>query len=211
MINHRLSFITLTISSQQNITASEGYKKAFVHFIQWLRRTKKVSTYVWKAEFQKRGQLHYHITTPSYIDYREIRQKWNALQKRAGWLNEYHNDYNSWDPNSTDIHEQKHIKNLSSYMIKEFIKSIQNQPTQGKIWDASQNLKKAKYYGFIESQLHNDLISELIEKNKVEVVRLEHCLIVRMMKQPTTSIMHLRNIQEYDNFLRDIRNYRKVL
>jgi len=43
-IKHRLSFITLTVSTQENISAKEAYHKAFKHFIQWLRRTEKVTT-----------------------------------------------------------------------------------------------------------------------------------------------------------------------
>jgi len=208
-INHRLSFITLTISSQDNITAQQGYDKVFKHFLQWLRRTAKVTTYVWKAEFQERGQLHYHITTPSYIDYRIIRTKWNVLQKQAGWLKQYHEEHGHYDPNSTDIHAVKKRDWIIPYIIKEFIKSIQNQPTVGKVWDCSLNLKKMKYYSFLESQHHNILISELIERKLVEVVKLDQCHVIKLKKQSVTSAMHLKNIQEYEQFLEIIRSYRK--
>jgi len=125
-VKHTLSFITLTISNDTHLTGRQGYDLVFKHFLQWLRRTAKVTTYIWKAEVQQRGQLHYHITTPSFIHYQKIRTKWNALQQSAGITNEYFNTHGHYDPNSTDIKEVRKISDLSSYMKKEFCKSIQN-------------------------------------------------------------------------------------
>lgn len=95
-ITHRLSFITLTVSQTKNITAREAYDKLLRNFLQWLRRTMKVSTYVWKCEVQKRGQIHYHITTPSYIHYQKIRDKWNNLQTQNGIIEEYRKEQTEW-------------------------------------------------------------------------------------------------------------------
>jgi hypothetical protein len=208
-ITHRLSFITLTVSSQKNITAKEAYHKAFKHFIQWLRRTQKVTTYVWKAETQKRGQIHYHITTPSYIHYQEIKDKWNNLQRHAGWLKEYHAKKGHYNPNSTDIHEVRKVKDLSSYMIKEFCKTIQNKQTEGKIWDCSLNLKKHKYFRYQEFREDTLLISDLIDKGKADVIQLENCIVVKLKNCSPTEAMNLAQIHSYDEFLKSIRNYRQ--
>ena len=143
---HRLSFITLTVSQKENLTARQVYKSCFEKFLRWLRQSQQVTTYVWKCEQQTRGQIHYHITTPSFIHYQYIRDKWNNLQRAAGYLTQYEKEHGHSNPNSTDIKEVKKIRNLSNYMIKEFCKSIQNPNTEGKIWDCSLNLKKYKYY-----------------------------------------------------------------
>lgn len=121
---HRLSFITLTVSSQKNISAKEAYQKLLAGFLQWLRKSKGVKTYIWKAELQARGQIHYHITLPDFIHYKEIRDEWNKLQKAAGLLDEYAKEHGHFNPNSTDIHDVRHVKNLSSYIVKELGKSI---------------------------------------------------------------------------------------
>jgi hypothetical protein len=123
---HKLAFITLTISQSKNITANEAYHKVFKHFLQWFRRTEKVNTYIWKVEVQNRGQIHYHITTPSFIHWQRLRDKWNNLQEKAGFMEEYRSKKGHSDANSTDIHEIRHVKNLSSYLKKEYAKAIQN-------------------------------------------------------------------------------------
>ena len=126
---HKFSFITLTVSDAKNITARQGYDLLLSHFLDWMTRTaaKKdptAKTYVWKAELQKRGQLHYHITTPAWIHWREIRDKWNELQHKAGLLNAYAAEHGHFDPNSTDIHNTKSVRKADLYMIKELCKSI---------------------------------------------------------------------------------------
>lgn len=121
---HKLSFITLTVSNSHNLTAKTAYHLLFKHFLQWLRRTQGVSTYIWKAELQERGQIHYHITCPNFIYWKEIRGKWNELQRKAGLLTDYFQEHKHYDPNSTDIHAVEDQKKMDWYMVKELAKTI---------------------------------------------------------------------------------------
>jgi hypothetical protein len=126
---HRFAFITLTVSCAENITAREAYDKLFNHFLDWMTRTaaKKtpaLKTYIWKAELQKRGQIHYHITTPGFLHWQEIRDKWNSLQRDAGLLEDYAKKNGHYNPNSTDIHDTRKVAAADRYMIKELCKTI---------------------------------------------------------------------------------------
>ena len=145
---HQLSFITLTVNNHNGIlTGKEAYSKLLSHFLSWLRKTKAVTTYIWKAELQENGQIHYHITCPDFIDYREIRAKWNALQRKAGLLEAYHKEHGHYDPNSTDIHSVHNQRDMAAYMVKEIAKNVQNEESiGGKVWDCSVNLSKGKYF-----------------------------------------------------------------
>lgn len=208
-VTHRLSYITLTVSQHENLTAREVYDKGFKQFLQWLRRSQKVNTYIWKCEVQKRGQIHYHITTPSYIFYQDIRDKWNNIQRGNGWLEDYYKLKGHYDPNSTDIHEVRKVNNLSGYLIKEFCKAIQNPNTTGKIWDCSLNLKKWGYYTINENECKNDLMSSLIDKNKVEAIPTDHCVILKMKTAQVIDVMDLKEVIAYDDFLTMIRTYKR--
>lgn len=208
-IKHRLSFITLTISKKENVTAREGYNNGLKHFLQWFRRTAKVTTYVWKCEVQKRGQIHYHITTPSYIHYQEIRDSWNRIQRHCGWLDDYYREKGHYDANSTDIKEVKSVKNLSGYLIKEFTKSIQNPNSDGKVWDCSINLKKFAYYKTPETPSNTQLISDCMEKNLVQAIPLENCIVIKKNDCPMTEYLDLKQISEYDQHISNIRTYKK--
>lgn len=144
---HKLSFITLTISeNEKNLEAKEAYRLLLEPFLRWATRTKGVKTYIWKAELQKRGQIHYHITTHSFLNWKEIRQKWNYLQLKAGLLDSFYRKFGHYDPNSTDVHEVYKKNDLTSYLIKYIAKAeSQKANTTGKLWDCSQNLKGTNY------------------------------------------------------------------
>jgi hypothetical protein len=239
--SHTLSFITLTISNNNNLTGRQGFDLIFSHFLQWMRRTAKVTTYIWKAEVQERGQLHYHITTPSWIHYQKIRQKWNSLQQAAGITNDYYSEHGHYDPNSTDIKEVRMVNDLAGYMKKEFCKSIQNPYVQreekinerlvtnqitkeqqeqqlkelsiemkgwGKLWDCSKNLKAEKYYTIEESHDTHQRINELEKKGFLTMQQLEQCTLIRIKGNQNTTILNLREIQQYDQMITRIRNYR---
>lgn len=121
---HRLSFITLTVSSKKNLTAKEAYPILLKPFLRWLRETKGVKMYVWKAELQQRGQLHYHITFPDFIHWEEIRNKWNGLQREAGLLTEYVKKHKHYNANSTDIHKVQNERDMAAYICKELAKTV---------------------------------------------------------------------------------------
>jgi len=127
---HHLSFITLTVSSKKNVSTSFAREHLLRPFLGWMRDTKGVQAYVWKLEYQTRGQVHYHITIPDFIDYNEIRKTWNALQHKAGLLDEYAKEHGHFNPNSTDIHAVQHKKNLANYILKELGKTINARKLQ---------------------------------------------------------------------------------
>lgn len=144
---HKLSFITLTVSeNDRNLEAREAYDCLLRPFLQWATKYKGVKTYIWKAELQKRGQIHYHITTHSFLNCHEIREKWNNLQRQNGLLDSFKAKYGHDNPNSTDVHEVYKKSDLTSYLIKYIAKAeSKKDKTTGKIWDCSQNLKSSNY------------------------------------------------------------------
>lgn len=143
---HTLSFITLTISAKErHLEAHEGHKLVLEPFLLRARRKFGLKTYIWKAEFQKNGQLHYHITTPSFIKYYELREQWNKCLSKAGLLSKWEGN-DETGPNSTDIHAVYKIKNMQAYLTKYLSKSDSEKSTKGKVWDCSLNLKNAKFF-----------------------------------------------------------------
>lgn len=114
----KIAMVTLTVSGQKNIDARTGYEKLLRPFLVWLRYTKGVRHYVWKLELQERGQIHYHLAIPKFIDYREYRDKWNQIQRDAGAMRDYTARTGKLDPNSTDVHAIGNEKKVAKYMIK---------------------------------------------------------------------------------------------
>lgn len=208
VITHRLSFITLTIpDTNTNYTPSQGHKKLLKPFLRYMREKELMNTYVWKAEFQERGQLHYHITTPSVIDLRLIRKYWNGLLIKNNMLNEFYEKYNHYDPNSTDIHQVHKLQDIQSYLIKYLTKGTQNQTvTTGKIWDCSENLKGKKHISF-EMNKHNMIqVLKHADTGKLQVKELEHCAIFESKTIKPIELLDKDQRAKYNDYLISIRD-----
>ena len=120
------NFITLTIYNYgEFVPGKEAHKNLLEPFLKWMRDNHKVGMYLWKAELQSNRadcpQLHYHITTDTYIHKTEIQNKWNELQRRAGYLDSYYAKFKHWDAPSTKIHALYRKRDPVSYIKKEIM------------------------------------------------------------------------------------------
>lgn len=118
----KLNFITLTLSDTQKHDDKFIKEKMLEPYLKWLLY-QGATGYVWKAEVQKNGNLHFHITSNKYIHWREVRSFWNRLQQKHGYLDNYLIANGHCDANSTDIHavinEKEAIKYMFKYLLKE--------------------------------------------------------------------------------------------
>jgi hypothetical protein len=48
-----------------------------------------MKNYVWRVEYQKNGNLHYHIATDTFIEFWKCRSIWNRCIQKLGYIEEY--------------------------------------------------------------------------------------------------------------------------
>lgn len=114
----KLNFITLTLCDKQRHSDNEIKSKLLNQFLIELKKQYNCSRYLWRAEAQSNGRIHFHIVTDVFIPWRKLRTAWNRLQEKLGYVSSYTSRTNKHDPNSTDVHAIKSIKNLPSYLSK---------------------------------------------------------------------------------------------
>jgi len=96
----KITFVTLTLSSEQIKSISsdkieyfaddkEIKSDCFNQLMTELRQTKGVENYVWKAEKQLNGNLHFHILLDRKIEWYWLRERWNSLQNKFGFVDRY--------------------------------------------------------------------------------------------------------------------------
>ncbi len=179
----KMSFITLTIASKVNLEVTEAYDKLLREWLRYMKRKMGMEKYVWKAEYQRRGQVHYHIATDNYIPWETIRWRWNQLQRRAGLLDEFASRFRHFNPNSTDVHSMQNVHDCLAYIGKEMCKDVQNQKvTKGKIWDCSTNLKIGRFSANAEWELF-DNIDDAVQHGFATIIETDHCKIIKC-KEP---------------------------
>jgi hypothetical protein len=115
----KLNFITLTLPCPQGSRSDKEIKSKVLDV--WLKAAKrkfKLRSYIWRAERQGNGNLHFHIVTDTYVPYDELRDTWNDRLNALGFIDEFEKRHGHRHPNSTDVHAIKKVKNLAAYFSK---------------------------------------------------------------------------------------------
>ena len=90
-IKYKLTFITLTLSAKQTHTDEDIKSKLLNQFLTVARKNWQMHYYIWKAEKQENGNIHFHILTNVYIKHADLRTTWNGIQnkKRFNYVDKY--------------------------------------------------------------------------------------------------------------------------
>lgn len=124
----RLNFITLTLPSKQIHTDQEVTAVCLNNFLNIIRKEAKVEDYMWRAEAQANGNIHYHLTTNKFMHWREVRRWWNSSVNLLGYVDRFENKFHHKNPPSTEIRKVKHIRKLAGYLSKYMAKEKSFQP-----------------------------------------------------------------------------------
>lgn len=125
----KINFITLTLPASQIHTDDEIKKVCLNNFLNICRKTYDLENYLWKAEAQINGNIHFHIVTDKYIRYDKILSAWiSSLDLLKGkeaedspelsYIDRFEKKIGHRFPNCTDIHSVKHVKRVASYIAK---------------------------------------------------------------------------------------------
>lgn len=86
-------FITLTLCSSQIHSDQFITKELLGGFLNLCRKEGVLRNYVWRAEKQKRGNIHYHIITDCNVSERLVYKFWVRQLEKYGYLKEYQNKF----------------------------------------------------------------------------------------------------------------------
>jgi hypothetical protein len=141
----KVNFITLTLPDTAKPITDKDFKVNLLNpWLTYMRKFLGLKNYVWKLEFQKNGKLHLHITTDTFIHYEMIRRTWNGLLGKNGYLIDFAKKFGHTNPNSTDIHSVRKIKNLAGYLAKYMSKKSEDlKGIKGRIWGCNYELSRA--------------------------------------------------------------------
>lgn len=145
-IKFRTNFFTLTLSAKQMHTDKFIKSEMLDPLLKRLRDGHGMKAYLWRAEAQENGNIHFHILTNVYCHHKELRHYWNKIQATHGYIKAY-SEANSGktDPNSTDVHATYKVRNLGGYLTKYMAKESPGQrEIDGRQWFLSQSLSKIK-------------------------------------------------------------------
>lgn len=134
----KVTFISLTLSSVQ-IHSDYTCKKMLNYFFTELQKKLKSKIYyVWKAERQRNGNIHFHVLTNVYVSYELVKLLWNNIQKRYLYIKKFFEKHLHINPNSVDVKRVYIFSEVKKYLKKYFQKEA---TIEGRAWGCSDKLK----------------------------------------------------------------------
>lgn len=138
-------FMTLTIAGMDEVVDSKkGYSKLIKKAIQWLMYRYDIRDYLWRFEWQERGQGHWHILVDRFVVQDEVRKYWWGLLQEMDMTKSFNEKHDFIPASCCRVQGIRSDSKLDNYLWEYFYKSDQSKkPTEGRWWGASENLKKS--------------------------------------------------------------------
>jgi len=125
--NYKLSFVTLTLPSTQIHTTAFITKNIFNQFLTEIRTRSGMNNYVWRLEFQKNRNVHYHLVTDAYLDYHFILKIWNRIINKFGYVDSYAQRFRNMNLSKYNEITNKYNKIDFDVIKKRYAKGIKSK------------------------------------------------------------------------------------
>ena len=204
----RVNFITLTLPAPQGDVTDDQLKKICLKsWIEYWKDKLPGLSYVWRAERQKNGNLHFHLCCDRYILYSDLRDTWNNRLAKFHFIDAFEKKHQHRHPNSTDVHGVKNIRNLGAYIAKYMSKTESvSQPISGKVWDCSANLKRKDQCSFHVDHATHTHFERIRSQIPGECFDSEFCSGFRASENLMHKILPVKWQVEYSAYLARIRS-----
>lgn len=208
----RVNFITLTLPAPQLEHTDKDLKKKLLD--PWIKSAKRIfgmRSYVWRAEKQKNGNIHFHIMSNVYMHWEKLRDSWNKQLARLDFIDRFESVHGHRNPNSTDVHSVTGIKNLAAYMVKYMAKSHEtSQAVDGRLWDCSINLKRKDSVEFVIDSETNEWLNSCVDTEVVRQKVTDHCTLLFFEEKDFLKIVWGKYREAYKAWIESIKNFEKV-
>jgi hypothetical protein len=124
----RLNFITLTLPSKQIHSDKEIISRCLNNFLNIMRNKHGITDYIWRAEAQYNGNIHFHITGNKFVHWRYIRAAWCSSVNLLGYVDRFAQKFHHMNPPCTEVRKVKHIRRIAAYLSSYLAKNKQFAP-----------------------------------------------------------------------------------
>jgi hypothetical protein len=104
-LKFKIAFITLTLPSKQIHSDNQIKNECLNQFLIELKKYYHVRNYLWRAEKQKNGNLHFHIIVDKFIPFQELRDRWNRIINKLGYVDRYRDNMQTFYANGFRPHQ----------------------------------------------------------------------------------------------------------
>ena len=200
----KLVFVTLTLSSTQFTSDLEVKKQLLKPFIRFLREKKGCRNWLYKCERQKNGRIHFHLIIDKYIKKEEIRETWNDLQQKEGYLDEYERKYGKLDAPSTEIRLVRNQAQCERYIAKYIAKDDEDAIIEGAVWSSSVSVATLDFFNFAETEEVTEAINEACVSGKIKYFKNDTFVVYFCQPYQIDVLLSNYYLSEYKRYKREL-------
>jgi hypothetical protein len=200
----KLVFVTLTLSSTQFSSDLEVKKQLLKPFIRFLREKKGCRNWLYKCERQKNGRIHFHVIIDKYIKKEEIRETWNRLQEKEGYLSEYEAKYGKLSAPSTEIKLVRNQAQCERYIAKYIAKDEEDTTIEGAVWSSSVSVATLDFFNFAETEEVNEAVNEACVSGRIKYFKNDTFVIYFCQPYQINVLLSNYYLAEYKRYKREL-------
>lgn len=180
-----MNMLTLTLPSQQIHDDREIKRKLLMPFLSKLTKENESFNYLWKAETQGNGNIHFHMLLDIYIDKDYVKALWNHVINYLGYIDRFEEKHGHRKPETTRIESVLNKDSGIRYVAKYIMKDESSRKVDGRIWGCSTALSNLKS---IEYSIKAGQLAELITNSVCHQTELFHNEAVILLHNSRPSI-----------------------
>ena len=171
LFNKYMTFVTLTLSSPQVHDDKWIKRHIFNTFLVYTKRKWSINNFLWVAEAQKNGNIHFHVIFSGKVPKTELQNCWNKIQQSNGYLDTFIRKHGHANAPSTRIESFRKVRNIAAYLVKYFTKDENRRLIEGRLWGCSDRLKDIVPFSM---PVDNDIEGLLFELESDQKIRKFH-------------------------------------
>lgn len=190
-------FVSLTLCAPQ-VHTDEHIKQKLLHpFLRVMREKVGACHFIWKAEPQENGNIHFHLVFDQYIDKLFITETWTEQLKKEGYLQRFQSVHGARIPPSTHVEGVNNTEIAIKYFAKYLSKGSNTRTISGAIWKASKALYDLKSFCTEIDNQQRERIIELAESRIIDIIEGDRYLYLRPVG---TVVRHILTDYNYERY-----------
>lgn len=153
--------VTLTLPAVQ-IESDNVIKRRYLNvWLQNLERVHKGINWLWVAESQKNGNLHFHVVVDRWVSFEWVRRSWNRVLSNGDYIDRFQAKFGHRCAPSVNVKGQKAMGNPGAYITKYLTGEKFARPLQGRKWGCCDKLREIDRWALNRGE---ELESEIVSK-----------------------------------------------
>lgn len=160
----KLTLLTLTLPAKQEHKDTEIKARCFDNFMNKVRKKHGNVSYIWRAESQENGNIHFHIILNVTLDRNVADKWWHDSIELLGYVTLFEKKWKHRNPPTNRIEFARSVRKVMAYCAKYIAKVETYRKIEGCNWFSSKDIQTEAKANIIMSRKDELTIKRKLRK-----------------------------------------------